>query len=261
MTVESVPGNTLIRLVTPLGNASLAAQGNPLPRMVSGASRDAVAAAAAAVGVIRVLVADDHAVVRAGLRQMLAEDNAVGEIGEAATGQQTLDRLREGQWELLILDIGMPDRSGLDILRHVRSGYPDTRVLILSGFPERQYAINMLRAGAHGFLGKESAPDDLIKAVHVILAGRRYLSPSMSELLISEIDNGGSDRPIHQQLSKREFQIFCKLASGGSVSEIARELCLSVKTVSTYRSRVLEKMHFKTNADITSYALRNGLIQ
>jgi DNA-binding NarL/FixJ family response regulator len=209
----------------------------------------------------KVLIADDHAVVRAGLRQLLGEDTAIGEIGEAATGQQTLERLRESPWELLILDIGMPDRSGMDILRHVRSGYPDTRVLILSGFPERQYAINMLRAGAHGFLGKESAADDLLKAVHVVLAGRRYLSPSMSELLISEIDNGGSDRPIHQQLSKREFQIFTKLAAGSSVSEIAKELCLSVKTVSTYRSRVLEKMHFKTNADITSYALRNGLIQ
>jgi two-component system invasion response regulator UvrY len=208
----------------------------------------------------RVLIADDHAVVRAGLRQLLSDDNQIGEIGEAGTGQQTLERLREKPWELLILDIGMPDRSGMDILRHVRSGYPDTRVLILSGFPERQYAINMLRAGAHGFLGKESAPDDLIKAVHVILAGRRYLSPTMSELLLSEIDNG-NDRPIHQQLSKREFQIFCKLASGSSVSDIAKELCLSVKTVSTYRSRVLEKMHFKTNADITSYALRNGLIQ
>ncbi len=176
----------------------------------------------------RVLIADDHAVVRAGLRQLLGEDTAVGEIGEAATGQQTLERLRESPWELLILDIGMPDRSGLDILRHVRSGYPDTRVLILSGFPERQYAINMLRAGAHGFLGKESAAEDLLKAVHVILAGRRYLSSTMSELLISEIDNGGSDRPIHQQLSKREFQIFTKLASGSSVSEIAKELCLRV---------------------------------
>jgi len=209
----------------------------------------------------KVLIADDHAVVRAGLRQMLAEDAMVGEIGEAATGQQTLDRLRERPWELLILDIGMPDRSGLDILQHVRSGYPDTRVLILSGYPERQYAINMLRAGAHGFLGKESAPDDLLKAVRVVLAGRRYLSPTMSELLISEIDSGGVDQPLHQQLSKREFQIFCKLASGSSVSGIAKELCLSVKTVSTYRSRVLEKMHFKTNADITAYALRNSLIQ
>jgi len=209
----------------------------------------------------RVLVADDHAVVRAGLRQMLGADPAVDEIGEAATGQETLDRLREGHWDLVILDIAMPDRSGLDILKHVRSGFPDTRVLILSGFPERQYAINVLRAGAHGYLAKGSAPEELMNAVHAILAGRRYVSPTLSELLISEIDGSGGDKPIHAQLSEREFQIFCKLAGGSAVSEIARELCLSVKTVSTYRSRVLEKMNFRTNADIASYALRNGLIQ
>ncbi|HEU0224822.1 MAG TPA: response regulator transcription factor [Steroidobacteraceae bacterium] len=209
----------------------------------------------------RVLIADDHAVVRAGLRQLLCDDAAVGEIGEAASGQQTLDRLRDGRWDLLILDIAMPDRNGLDILRHVRSGFPETRVLILSGFPESQYAINVLRAGAHGYLGKESAAEELLKAVHSVLVGRRYLSPTMAEYLISELDGANAGRPIHMQLSEREFQIFCKLAGGGSVSEIARELCLSVKTVSTYRSRVLEKMHFHTNADITSYALRNGLIQ
>ena len=209
----------------------------------------------------RVLIADDHPVVRAGLLQLLGEDAAIGETGAAASGQETLDRLREGPWDLLILDIGMPDRSGLDILRHVRSGFPDTRVLILSGFPERQYAINMLRAGAHGFLGKESAAEQLLNAVHTILAGRRYISPAMSELLLSEIDGEGGDKPIHQQLSEREFQIFCKLAGGSSVSAIARELCLSVKTVSTYRSRVLEKMNFRTNADITTYALRNELIK
>ena len=199
--------------------------------------------------------------VRAGLMQLLGEDAAIGETGTAASGQETLDRLRDERWDLLILDIGMPDRSGLDILRHVRSGFPDTKVLILSGFPERQYAINMLRAGAHGFLGKESAPDQLLNAVHAILAGRRYVSPAVSEQLLSEIDSNGGDKPIHQQLSEREFQIFCKLASGSSVSAIARELCLSVKTVSTYRSRVLEKLNFRTNADITTYALRNDLIR
>jgi len=209
----------------------------------------------------RILIADDHPVVRAGLLQLLGEDAAVGETGTAASGQETLDRLRENHWDLLILDIGMPDRSGLDILRHVRSGFPDTRVLILSGFPERQYAINMLRAGAHGFLGKESAAEQLLNAVHAVLAGRRYISPTVSELLLSEIDGEGGDKPIHQQLSEREFQIFCKLASGDSVSAIAKELCLSVKTVSTYRSRVLEKMNFRTNADITAYALRNDLIR
>ena len=157
----------------------------------------------------------------------------------------------------------LPQGLTLDQAAALRTSDPDgyVRRARASMAVQVEAMVAMLRAGAHGFLGKESAPDDLLKAVHVILAGRRYLSPTMSELLISEIDNGGADRPIHQQLSKREFQIFCKLASGSSVSEIARELCLSVKTVSTYRSRVLEKMHFKTNADITSYALRNGLIQ
>jgi len=209
----------------------------------------------------KVLIADDHVLVRAVLRQFLEDDRGITEIGEAATGQQTLDRLRDTRWDLLILDINMPDRSGLGILKQVLSGFPDTRVLVLSGFLERQYAINMLRAGAHGFLAKEAAPEELMKAVHQVLSGRRYVSPTMAELLISEIDGSGGDRPIHQQLSEREFQIFCKLANGSPVSEIARELCLSVKTVSTYRSRVLEKLNFKANADITSYALRNGIIQ
>jgi DNA-binding NarL/FixJ family response regulator len=208
----------------------------------------------------KVLVADDHALVRAGLRQLLAESQAIREIGEAATGQQTLDRLREGPWDLLILDINMPDRSGLDILKHVRSGFPATRILVLSGYPERQYAVNVLKAGASGYLAKECANEELIKAVCTVLAGRRYVSPTLAEILVSEL-NGDGDKPIHAQLSEREFQIFCKIASGCAVSEIARELCLSVKTVSTYRSRVLEKMNFRSNADMTSYALRNGLIQ
>jgi DNA-binding NarL/FixJ family response regulator len=207
----------------------------------------------------RVLIADDHALVRAGLRQLLTECAGVCEIGEAATGQQALDRLREAPWELLILDIGMPDRSGLDILKHVRSGFPDTRVLVLSGLPERQYAINVLKAGASGYLGKECAPEELLNAVHAVLAGRRYVSPTLAEMLVSEL-SGDSDQPMHAQLSEREFQIFCKLASGCAVSEIARELCLSVKTVSTYRSRILEKMNFRSNADMTSYAVRNSII-
>ncbi len=207
----------------------------------------------------RVLIADDHAVVRAGLRQFLMEDRAIREIGEAASGEQTLDKLREGRWDVLILDISMPDRSGLDILKYVRAGHPETRVLILSAYPERQYAVNVLRAGASGFLSKEAAAGELMKAVHALLAGRRYVSATLAEQLVSEID-GERDKPLHSQLSQREFQIFCKLATGTAVSAIAGELCLSVKTISTYRSRVLEKMSFRSNADMTSYALRNGLI-
>jgi two-component system, NarL family, invasion response regulator UvrY len=210
--------------------------------------------------VTRVLIADDHALVRMGLRQLLQDELTVSEVGEAATGSETLDLLRDGDWDLLLLDINMPERSGLDILRQVRTTHPTTRVLVLSGFPEKQYAVNVLRAGASGFLSKESAADELVKAVRTVLAGRRYVSAGLAELLVSDLDID-SDQPLHSKLSDREFQILRKLATGLSVSQIANELCISVKTVSTYRSRILGKMSFQTNADLTSYALRSGLIQ
>ena len=208
----------------------------------------------------KVLIADDHAVVRAGLRQFLEEDRTITEIGDASTGREALDALRSGRWDLLILDINMPDRSGLDILSHIRAAGYNTRVLVMSGLPERQYALNVLRAGARGYLSKEGAPDELLKAVRAILDGRRYVSPALAELLVSELDHD-ADKPLHARLSEREFQVLCKLAAGRAVSDIAGELCLSVKTVSTYRTRVLDKMHLETNADLTTYALRNGLIQ
>jgi two-component system invasion response regulator UvrY len=206
------------------------------------------------------LIADDHAVVRAGLRQFLEADRSIHEIGEAATGRDTLEQLRVGNWNLLLLDINMPDRSGLDVLRQVRSTHPETRVLVLSGFPERQYALNVLRAGASGFLSKESAPEELLKAVRTVMSGRRYVSGPLAEQLVSDLD-GDAQAPLHAKLSEREFQVLCKLAAGRAVSEIAGELFISVKTVSTYRARVLEKMNFKTNADLTAYALHNELIQ
>ena len=208
----------------------------------------------------RILIADDHPVVRAGIRQYLEADPGVREIGEAATGRETLDRLRAQAWDLVLLDIFMPDRSGLDILRHIQSGFPSVRVLVLSALPEKQYALSVLRAGASGYLAKDSAPEELLKAIHTVLGGRRCVSPEVAELLVAGLDND-PDSPQHARLSAREFQVFSKLAAGRSVSEIAAELLLSVKTVSTYRNRVLEKMGFKTNADLTSYALRNGLIQ
>ncbi len=208
----------------------------------------------------RILIADDHAVVRAGIKQFLEEDSSIKAIGEATTGSETLDQLRASKWDLVVLDINMPDRSGLDVLRHIQSSHPEVKVLIMSGFPERQYAVNVLRAGASGYLPKDSPPEDILKAVHAVLAGRRYVSANLAEILVSDLDND-ADKPLHARLSEREFQIFCKLAAGAAVSGIAAELCLSVKTVSTYRSRILEKMSFKSNADLTSYALRNGLIQ
>jgi DNA-binding NarL/FixJ family response regulator len=198
-------------------------------------------------------------VVRTGLRHLLQEDAAIRQIGEAATGSETLDRLQETEWDLIVLDIAMPDRSGLDILRHIQARYPQTKVLVLSGYGERQYAVNVLRAGASGYLTKDAAPEELLKAVRIVLTGRRYVSAALAELLASDLREG-SDQPPHARLSTREFQILCKLAAGRSVSEIGKELRLSVKTISTYRTRILEKMNFTTNADLTAYALKNGII-
>ena len=206
-----------------------------------------------------VLIADDHAVVRAGLRQFLEADGGIGIIGEASTGAETFTLLQRQPWDLLILDINMPDRSGLDILRHVRSTHPEVPVLITSGFPENQYAINVLRAGASGFIAKDQAPEDFLRAVRTVLNGHRFVSAALAEYLVDDLDKP-SDRALHTDLSQREFQILCKLATGRTVSEIAGELFISVKTVSTYRSRVLQKMGMRNNADLTTYALRNNLI-
>jgi two-component system, NarL family, invasion response regulator UvrY len=207
-----------------------------------------------------VLIADDHAMVRAGLRRWLEQDRSVDSVGEAASGAETLQRLREGRWDLVVLDINMPDRSGIDIMRHIRTGHPETRVLVISAFSEKQYAVYALRAGAAGYLAKDQAPEDFMRAVHTVLGGKRFVSAALAEMLVNALDEP-TDRPLHAVLSQREFQILCKLAVGRSVSEIAHELCISVKTVSTYRARVLEKMKFSTNADLTTYALKNGLVQ
>lgn len=207
-----------------------------------------------------VLIADDHALIRNGLKQLLSGEPLVEKIAEAGSGDEAIDKLQSDRWDLLVLDIQMPDRSGMDILRQVRTTHPDTRVLILSGFPEKQYAVNVLRAGASGYVNKEMAPEELLTAVRAVLQGRRYVTPGLAELLVNELDQD-HDRPPHSALSEREFQVFCKLASGRTATEIANELCISVKTVSTYRTRVLEKMGFTSNADMTTYALRNSLIQ
>lgn len=207
-----------------------------------------------------VLIADDHAMVRAGLRRWLEQDPVIDNIGEATSGSETLERLRDSAWDLVVLDINMPDRSGIDILAHIRSGHPATRVLVISAFSEKQYAIYALRAGAAGYLAKDQAPEDFMRAIHAVLAGRRFVSATLAEMLVGALDER-ADQPLHATLSQREFQILCKLAVGRSVSEIARELCISVKTVSTYRARILEKMRFSTNADLTTYALKNGLMQ
>ncbi len=208
---------------------------------------------------IRVLIADDHEIVRAGLRQFLAEEPDIDMAGEAASGDEVMAQLRDAEFDVLVLDIAMPDGNGIDVLKQIREQMPDLPVLILSAYPEDQYAINLIRAGASGYLTKESAPEALVKAIRTVSQGRRYVSAAVTELLIGGLDKPTA-QPVHQTLSEREFQIFCKLSRGQPVSVIAGELCLSVKTVSTYRSRVLEKMGMKTNADLTYYAIKNGLV-
>jgi DNA-binding NarL/FixJ family response regulator len=210
-----------------------------------------------------VLIADDHAVARAGYRQFLEMEPSITEVGEATSGNEALAQLRRKRWDLLLMDIHMPDRSGIDILKHVSTGYPSVRVLIMSGLPEEQYARNVLRAGARGYLSKGGSPEELLKAVRLVLKGNRYVSASLAESMAADLEKprDQDNQPLHTSLSAREFQIFRKLAIGAPLGGIAKELSLSVKTVSTYRSRIFEKMTFDTNADLIGYAMRSGLIQ
>ncbi len=209
---------------------------------------------------VRILIADDHAIVRAGLKQFIAGEGDLQIAGEAASGAETLELVRNGDFDVVLLDIRMPDGSGIDTLRKLKTLRPELPVLMLSGFAEEQYALNLLRAGAAGYVTKESAPAELVRAIRTVIVGRKYVSPELAQILASGV-SGETDKPLHAQLSQREFQIFCKLAGGDSVSKIADELAISVKTVSTYRTRILEKMNLNSNADLTYYAIKNGLIQ
>ena len=208
---------------------------------------------------IRALVADDHAVVRRGLKDLLAESGDIVVEGEAGDGRELLDKVQERDWDIVVLDINLPDRSGLDVLVDLKRLRPDLPVLILTICAEEQFAVRALRAGASGYVTKESAPEELVQAVRKVVAKGRYVSPGVAERLAHWVDSGAEKQP-HETLSTREFQIFRLLASGKSVSLAAEEVCLSVKTVSTYRTRILEKMNLKTNADLTLYAVRNHLI-
>jgi len=208
---------------------------------------------------IRALVADDHAVVRRGLKDLLAESGDIVVEGEAGNGRELLERVQERTWDVVVLDINLPDRSGLDLLVDLKRLRPDMPVLILTICAEEQFAVRALRAGASGYVTKESAPEELVQAVRKVVAKGRYVSPGVAERLAHWVDSG-AEKQLHETLSTREFQIFRLLASGRSVSAAAEEVCLSVKTVSTYRTRILEKMNLKTNADLTLYAVRNHLI-
>jgi two-component system, NarL family, invasion response regulator UvrY len=207
----------------------------------------------------RVLIADDHALFRAGLRQLIEESGEFVVTGEAAAGDEALQFVKDNEVDIALLDISMPRQGGMDVMKRMRIQRPDLGILIISMYPEDQYAVNMLRAGASGYLNKDATPEAVIQALRTVRSGRKYISPEVAALLAENPD--ASTGPIHSSLSQREFQIFFKLASGRSVSEVANELFLSVKTVSTYRTRVLEKMGMQNNADLTYYAIKNGLIQ
>ena len=210
---------------------------------------------------IRVAVVDDHQLVRIGLKQIIEGQPDFAWVGEAKNGREALTLLRATPCDVLLLDLSLPDMSGLDVLRQIKAHHGTVATLVLSAYPENQYGLNVLRAGASGFLSKAADDGELCRAIRASMRGGRYVSPELAEMLVSSGLQGAPGEPRHSVLSEREFQIFCKLAEGKSVSEIAAKLFLSVKTVSTYRTRILEKMAMKTNADITYYAIKNNLLQ
>lgn len=209
---------------------------------------------------IRILIADDHAILRRGLKEILVRELGAGAVcGEAKNATEILSRIEDREWDLVILDITMPGRSGLDVLRDLKSARPKLPVLVLSVHPEDQYAKRLLRAGASGYMTKESAPEELIKAVRKVLGGGRYVSDALAEKLASDLSQDGGQL-IHEALSDREFEVLRMLGAGKTVTQIAEDLHLAVTTVSTYRARILEKMNLTTTAELMHYALYNRLI-
>ena len=209
---------------------------------------------------LKILVADDHTIVREGLKQILGEVHDMIVAGEASDGSEALRKVREDHYDLVLLDISMPGIGGLDVLKQLKSEKPDLPVLMLSMYPEEQYAVRTLKAGASGYLTKESASNELIAAIRKVSSGGKYVTSSLAEKLASCLDTH-SDKPVHERLSDREYQVVRMIASGKTVTEIADALSLSVKTISTHRSRALIKMGMKTNAEITYYAIKHGLVE
>jgi two-component system invasion response regulator UvrY len=208
---------------------------------------------------IRILIADDHAVVRKGLKQILLEEYPSAKIGEVADAESLLSEVMTDGWDIVVCDMNMPGRSGLDALTQIKQIAPQLPVLIMSMYPEDQYALRVLKAGASGYLGKDNIHDDIIKAVQTVQLGKKYITSSIGEKLANALGEENSLEP-HEILSDREFDVFKLLASGKAVSDIAAQLSLSATTVSTYRSRIMEKLNMRTNADLTRYALEKKLI-
>lgn len=208
---------------------------------------------------IRIGIVDDHAIVRSGLRNFFADHVDLRVVGEAANGREAIDLVRTTEMDVLLMDLAMPGQSGLDALAMIRAKAPDVGILILSGYPEEHYAMNLIRQGASGYLNKECDPAEIVEAVRTIALGKRYITRAVADLLAQQLGRK-DDVPLHEQLSEREFQVFLKLARGETAGDVAKSLSLSVKTVSTYRTRLMEKMGLASNSDLTYYALKNRLI-
>ena len=207
----------------------------------------------------KILLVDDHSIVRQGLRNLIELETDLEVAAEAASGVEAIKLIRSQKFDVVVMDISMPDKNGVDTLHELKHVAPDLPVLILSGYGEEQYALNLIRSGCKGYLSKDAEGDEIITAIRSIANGKRYISSILAELMTNEITQP-KDKMLHETLSEREFQVFFKLASGQTATEIAEELFISVKTVSTYRTRILEKMSLKNNADLTYYAIKNALI-
>ncbi len=209
---------------------------------------------------IKVIIVDDHAVVRKGLKQIIEDAPDLIVADEAGSGYELLEKVRHKKYDVVLLDISMPGKDGLDTLKELKIERPEMQVLVFTVYPEEQYALRVLKAGAAGYINKECEPEQLIEAIRKVSQGRKYISPDLAELLASNLETGG-EQAQHEALSDREFQVMCLIASGKTVKDIAKELFLSVNTISTYRIRILEKMNMKSNAEITHYAIKNRLVE
>ncbi len=207
----------------------------------------------------KILLVDDHKIVRDGLKNLINLESDIEVAGEASSGVEALTLIRQFDYDVVVLDISMPDKNGIDTLHDLKHIAPDLPVLVLSGYAEEQYALNLMRSGCHGYLSKNADSDEIIKAIKKIASGKKYISAELADLMTSELSHP-SDKQLHEMLSEREFQVFFKLASGLSPTEIADQLNISIKTVSTYRARIMEKMCLKTNADLTYYAIKHALL-
>ena len=208
---------------------------------------------------MKILIADDQIIIREGLKQILSRLPEVESVDEAANGQEVMRKVSKKKYDIIVLDISMPGQSGLEVLKELRQKRPNTAVLVLSIHPEENYAVRVLKAGAAGYINKSSASDELVQAIRTVVAGGKYITPKTAEKLVKEI-KFDTVKSSHEKLSDREYQVLCMIASGKTVKEISEYLCLSIKTVSTYRSRILEKMEMKNNSELTFYAIKNELI-